>query len=144
MTQDFHKFWLKISAIVIGSFAPVMFLGSMSATAAPLQFTLDLLGLPLDGLPVYGDDASRFLAAIMGGLLLGWGATIWCLQAWVYDAAPDGVRRTVLTGFCVWFVLDSAGSVLSGHASNVLFNIGILALAVGPLWRPARAVAALP
>lgn len=138
MTQDFHKTWLKVTAVVIASFAPVMFLGSMTATSAPLQFTLDLLGLPLDGLPVYGDPASRFLAAIMGGLLLGWGTTIWCLQAWVYDAAPDGVRRTVVTSLCLWFVLDSAGSALSGHASNVLFNVGILALAVGPMWRAAR------
>ena len=136
MTHDFQKFWLKISAIVIASFAPVMLLGTMNATAAPLQFTLDLLGLPLDGLPVYGDPASRFLAGIMGGLLLGWGATIWCLQAWVFDAAPEGVRRSVVMGFCLWFVLDGAGSALSGHASNVLFNVCILALAIGPLWRP--------
>ncbi|MEX0311082.1 MAG: hypothetical protein AB3N17_12660, partial [Tateyamaria sp.] len=110
MTQDFHKTWLKVTAVVIASFAPVMFLGSMTATSAPLQFTLDLLGLPLDGLPVYGDPASRFLAAIMGGLLLGWGTTIWCLQAWVYDAAPDGCRRTVVSGLCLWVVLDIAGS----------------------------------
>lgn len=141
MTQEFQKFWLRITAIVIASFAPVMFLGSMTATSAPLQFTIDLLGLPLDGLPVYGDPASRFLAAIMGGLLLGWGATIWCLQSWVYDAAPEGVRRTVVVSLCLWFVLDSAGSVLSGHASNVLFNLGILAVGIGPLYRPARSVA---
>lgn len=141
MTQDIQKSWLKITAIVIASFAPVMFLGSMTATSAPLQFTLDLLGLPLDGLPVYGDPASRFLAAIMGGLLLGWGATIWCLQAWVFDAAPEGVRHTVVVSLCLWFVLDSAGSALSGHPSNVLFNVGILVCAVGPLYRPARMVA---
>ncbi|WP_299610654.1 hypothetical protein [uncultured Tateyamaria sp.] len=141
MTHDFHKFWLRITAVVIASFAPIMFLGSMVSTSAPLQFTVDLLGLPLDGLPRYGDPASRFLAAIMGGLLLGWGATIWCLQAWVYDAAPDGVRRSVVTALCLWFALDSAGSILSGHASNVLFNIGILLMAVGPMWRPAQVTA---
>ncbi|MBY5931632.1 hypothetical protein KUV51_01370 [Tateyamaria omphalii] len=139
MTQDFQKFWLKITALVIGGFAPVMLLGTMTATSAPLQFTMDVLGMPLDGLPLYGDDASRFLAAIMGGLMLGWGATIWCLQAWVYDAAPEGVRRTVVTGLCLWFVLDGIGSVLAGQASNVLFNLLILVSAIGPLWRPARA-----
>ncbi|MFL4470295.1 hypothetical protein ACERZ8_10580 [Tateyamaria armeniaca] len=137
MTHDTHKLWLKITAVVIGSFAPVMFLGSMEATSGPLQLTLDLLGLPLDGLPVYGDPASRFISAILGGILLGWGVTIWLLQAWVYDSEPEGVRKTVLFALLCWFGLDSAGSVLSGHASNVLFNIAILLVAVGPMWRPA-------
>ncbi|WP_299691864.1 hypothetical protein [uncultured Tateyamaria sp.] len=139
MTYAFQKNWLLVTGFVIASFAPVMFLGAMQATSAPLQFTLDLLGLPLDGLPVHGDPASRFLAAIMGGLLLGWGALIWCLRAWVFDAAPEGVRRSVVMSVVLWFVLDGAGSVASGHASNVLFNIAILVAAVGPLWRPAPA-----
>ncbi|MEL6452197.1 MAG: hypothetical protein AAFQ19_13145 [Pseudomonadota bacterium] len=138
MTQDVHKTWLKITALVIASFAPIMFLGSMTATSAPLQVTLDLLRWPLDGVPMHGDAASRFLAAIMGGLLLGWGVTIWCLQAWVYPHAPEAVRKTVLTGLLAWFVLDSAGSVAAGSASNVAFNCIILLLAVGPMWRPAR------
>lgn len=137
-THDFHKFWLKISALVIASFAPVMFLGSMEATSAPMQLTIDLLSLPLDGLPVHGDPASRLLSAIMGGLLLGWGALMWCLSIWVYDGAPEGTRRAVLVSLVLWFVMDSAGSIASGHGSNALFNVGILALAVGPLWRPAR------
>lgn len=141
MTQDFHKFWLKITAVVIGSFAPVMLLGSMEATSWPMQMTIDLLGAPLDGLPVYGDPASRFISAILGGVILGWGVSIWLLQAWVYDAAPEGVRRTVLVALLSWFVVDSAGSILSGHASNALFNIAILAVAVGPMWRPATAPA---
>jgi hypothetical protein len=37
-------------------------------------------------------------------------------------------------------VLDSAGSIASGNASNAFFNILVLLLAVGPLWRPAKAV----
>ncbi len=137
MTHDFHKFWLKISAIVIASFAPVMFLGSMEATSAPLQLTVDLLSLPVDGLPVHGDPASRLLSAIMGGLLLGWGALLWCLSLWVYDAAPEGTRKATVLSLVLWFALDSAGSIASGHGTNALFNIAILAAAVGPLWRPA-------
>jgi hypothetical protein len=44
-----------------------------------------------------------------------------------------------VAGALAWFLLDSAGSILSGNASNALFNIVVLALAVGPLWRPAKA-----
>jgi hypothetical protein len=138
MSHKFHKFWLKITAIVVGSFGPVFFLGTMMATSEPARWTLDLLSWPLDGLQSYTSPDTRFLSALTGGFLLGWGVMIWCLSAWVYDAAPEAVRRTVVIGLLAWFVLDSAGSIASGTASNALFNVLILLLAVGPLWLPAK------
>lgn len=138
MSHSFHKLWLKITAIVIGSFGPVFFLGSMAETLEPARWTLDLLSWPLDGATTYASADTRFLSALAGGFLLGWGLTIWCLSVWVYDAAPEGVRKSVVTGAVAWFLLDSAGSVTSGNPSNVIFNTFILLLAVGPLWRPAQ------
>jgi hypothetical protein len=139
MSREFHKFWLKITAVVVGSFGPVFFLGTMTPTAEPARLTLDLLSWPIDGATTYASPDTRFLSALTGGFLLGWGVTIWCLSSWVYDAAPEAVRRTVLAGVIAWFVLDSAGSIASGNASNALFNVPVLLLAVGPLWRPAGA-----
>ncbi|MDX2280869.1 MAG: hypothetical protein NW218_14880 [Saprospiraceae bacterium] len=63
---------------------------------------------------------------------------IWLLSIWVYDKAPEAVRKTVLIGILTWFVFDSSGSIASGNASNALFNVLVLLLAVGPLWRPAQ------
>lgn len=133
-----HKTWLKVSAVVIGSFAPVFFLGTMASTAEPARLTLDLLSWPLDGATTYASPDVRFLSALTGGFLLGWGVTVWLLATSVYDKAPEAVRRVVLFGLLSWFVLDSSGSIASGNASNALFNVLILLLAVGPLWRPAR------
>ena len=138
MSHTFHKFWLKVTAIVVGSFGPVFFLGTMLATMEPARLTLDLLSWPIDGLTTYESPDTRFLSALTGGFLLGWGVMIWCLSIWVYDAAPEAVRRTVLIGILSWFVLDSAGSIASGNTSNAFFNIIVLLLAVGPLWRPAK------
>jgi len=138
MSHRFHKAWLKVTAIVIGSFGPVFFLGTMEPTMEPARLTLDLLSWPVDGATTYASPDTRFLSALTGGFLFGWGVTIWCLS-YVYDAAPEGVRRAVLLGALAWFTLDSAGSIASGNASNALFNIPVLLLAVGPLWRPARA-----
>lgn len=138
MSQSFHRFWLKITAIVVGSFGPVFFLGSIPETMEPARWTLDLLSWPLDGATSYASADTRFLSALTGGFLLGWGLTIWCLSMWVYDAAPEGVRKSVVTGAVAWFLLDSAGSVASGNASNLIFNTLILLIAVGPLWRAAR------
>jgi hypothetical protein len=137
MTHKLHKMWLKIAAIVVGSFGPIFFLGTMEPTQELARLTLDILSWPLDGATTYSSPDTRFLSALTGGFLLGWGVTIWCLSTWVYDAAPEGVRRTVLTGLVCWFLLDSAGSIASGNASNAMINIVVLLIAVGPLWRPA-------
>jgi hypothetical protein len=100
--------------------------------------TLDLLSWPVDGSQVYTAPTTQFLSALTGGFLVGWGIMIWLLSVWVYDAAPEAVRRTVLIGIIAWFVMDSAGSIASGNSSNAFFNIFVLLLAVGQLWRPAR------
>ncbi|HSG91425.1 MAG TPA: hypothetical protein VLA56_19570 [Pseudomonadales bacterium] len=138
MSRAFHRSWLRFTAIVVGSFGPVFFLGSMLATAEPARLSLDILAWPVDGAQSFASADTRFLSALTGGFLLGWGVMIWCLAGAAHDAAPEAVRRAVVTGLLAWFLLDSAGSVASGTASNVVFNLLVLLLAVGPLWRPAR------
>ena len=138
MSHTFHKFWLKVAALIVGSFGPVFFLGTMSATLEPARLTLDILSWPVDGATTFESLDTRFLSAVTGGFLFGWGVMIWCLSAWVYDAAPEAVRRVVLTSLISWFCLDSAGSIASGNTSNAVFNVAVLLLAVGPLWRPAK------
>jgi hypothetical protein len=138
MTKQFHKSYLIFTAFVIGSFGPIFFLGTMLPTSEPARWTLDLLSFPLDNVQNYDAPTTRFLSALTGGFLFGWGMTVWCLQKWVYDLAPEPVRKTVLVGLLSWFVLDSMGSAASGNASNVIFNAVVLLLGVGPLWKPAK------
>lgn len=138
MSHESHKRWLRTTAVIIGSFGPIFFLGTLGPTQGPARLTLDLLGWRLGHPSAYDAPDTRFLSALTGGFLLGWGVTVWRLSNWAYDAAPEGVRRSVLAGLLAWFCLDSAGSVGSGNPSNVAFNILVLLAAVGPLWRPAR------
>ncbi len=138
MSHAFQKFWLKITAVIVGSFGPVFFLGTMTPTLAPARLTLDLLGWRLGQPSAYDTPDTRFLSALTGGFLLGWGVTIWCLSVWAYDAAPEGVRRSVLVGSLAWFCLDSTGSIASGNPSNAAFNVLVLLASIGPLLRPAR------
>lgn len=138
MTQNFQKQWLVVTALVVGSFGPIFGLGSMIASAGPAAWTLDVLSWPVDGNMPFDASPTRFLSAVTGGFLLGWGVTIWLLRRHVYDAAPEGVRKAVVGGLLAWFVLDSAGSIASGNSSNAGFNVIVLLLAVGPLWQPAR------
>ncbi|MEM7798960.1 MAG: hypothetical protein AAF633_07220 [Chloroflexota bacterium] len=138
MSHQVHKFWLKVTAVGIAFFGPIFFLGTMEATLEPARWSLDLLAWPIDGNPSYASEEMRFLSALTGGFLFGWGVMVWCLSTWVYDAAPEGVRRSVLTGLSAWFVLDSLGSITSGAPSNAFFNIIVLLILVGPLWVPAK------
>jgi hypothetical protein len=135
MSGASHRFWLKITAIIVGSFGPVFFLGAMIPTSEPARLTLDLLGWRLSHPSDYSAVDTRFLSAVTGGFLLGWGVMIWALSSWVYPVAPDPVRRTVVASLLAWFCLDSAGSIASGNPSNAVFNIVVLLVAVGPLWR---------
>ncbi|MCA9835665.1 MAG: hypothetical protein KC422_02075 [Trueperaceae bacterium] len=138
MSHKIHKFWLLISAILIGIFGPIFALGTVLSTSELARWTLDLLSWPVDGQQTYSDPTTRFLSALTGGFLFGWGVMVWCLRQWVYDIAAEGVRRSLLMGVLAWFFLDSAGSIASGNPSNAFFNIIILILVVGPMWRPAK------
>lgn len=136
-SHEFHRLWLKVSALIIASFAPVFFLATLSATSAPAALILDIVSWPMDGAPDVDVPAVRYISALSAGFLLGWGVLVWALQAWVYDDAPDAVRRSVVLGFVAWFLIDTLGSVLSGIPLNAVFNTIVLFLGVGPLWRPA-------
>jgi len=133
-----HKRWLKVSALVIGFFGPVLTLGTVPATNELARLGLDILTWPVDGFPSYASEEIRFLSALTGGFLVGWGVTIWLLSALVYDAAPEAVRKSVLYGALAWFLFDSFGSITSGQWPNALWNVLVLLLIVGPMWWPAE------
>lgn len=132
--RDWHRIWFNVAALVVGAFGPVFFLGAIGLTE-PTRFTLDLLSWPIDGNMSYHEPTVRFLSALTGGFLLGWGVTIWGVGKYVYPIAAGAARKTVVYGLLIWFVLDSGGSWLSGNQPNVVFNMLVLVTAVGPLWR---------
>ncbi|MGB7394924.1 MAG: hypothetical protein WA913_11065 [Pricia sp.] len=125
---------MKVTATIVGSFGPIFFLGTMPELSEPARWTLDFLSWPVDGNHDFTAPTTRFLSALTGGFLLGWGVMIWCLSIWVYDKAPEFVRKSVVIGLLSWFFLDSTGSVLSGNATNVIFNGIVILVAVGPMW----------
>ena len=134
MTQSIQKKWLKVTAVGIACFGPVMFFGTMDSTNEAARLSMDFLAWPIDGAEQIDNSGSKLLSALLGGFLFGWGMMIWFLSDEVYDAAPEKVRKAVLIGVLSWFFLDSAGSIAGGNASNAFFNVPILFFLVGPLW----------
>ena len=101
MAQISHKSWLKVTAVVVASFAPIMFLGAMPETSEPARLSVDLLNWPVDGVQTFADPTTRFLSALMGGFLLGWGVMIWMLLAGVTPAfaACYAIAALILTSW---------------------------------------------
>ncbi len=136
-SRSLLKAWLLVTAVVVGGFGPVFSLATSASLDEPARLSLDILAWPVDGLQRYADASMRFLSALTGGFLFGWGVMIFFLRQWVYDLAPEPTRRTIVIGLVAWFFLDSAGSIAAGVVSNAGFNVLVLLTCVGPMWRPA-------
>lgn len=108
--------------------------GAHPLTAAGAILFADLIIWPLDG-GVQLTTEVRWLCAILGGVMIGWGVIVLKLIATVPDRAV--VRSIVLAGVGTWFVVDSAGSLAAGVPLNVLSNLVFLLAFLVP-WLPRR------
>ena len=134
----FHKNWLAVSAVIIAFFGPALTLGTMEPYSEPARLGLQILSGPGYETRSFAEPTTRFLSALTGGFLMGWGMTLIGLRQWAFDLAPEAVRRTVLLGTLSWFCFDSTGSILSGTPWNAFFNVVVMICVIGPMWLPAR------
>ena len=81
--------------------------------------------------------SARWFAAIMSGLSAGFGAFyVFLVAPLLLHRDQDVVqlaRRGGLIAVCLWFVIDSTGSVAAGVPSNVAMNVLFLAAYALPL-----------
>ncbi len=107
--------------------------GAIPGFARPAEWMFDLLNWPIDGDPGSLNEAAAFMSAIGGGVLFGMGVLNWRLVAPALESGDRRILSAALASVFSWFAVDSAGSVLSGNAPNVVFNLAILALYAGPI-----------
>lgn len=138
MSRAFALNWLKFAAVLTIVVGFVASLASHPAGAGLWLALFDVLAWPIDGNPA-GFDATGFaLNAVLGGLLVGWGVTIWLLAAGPIARGQAGTARIVLLGLAAWFLVDSAGSLVAQMPGNVVLNAGFMALFLPPLLRLMR------
>jgi hypothetical protein len=148
MSPKTAAFLLRLNALGFALFAAVWWLASLEEAAAPARALIDLLKWPLDGDPAALDQIDAWLSAIGAGLLAAFAAITFLVVAPGVEDGDARVRSGAIAAIVTWFVVDSAGSVLTGVASNAVFNAIFLALYLAPLLllradaaRPARAAA---
>ncbi|SMR72001.1 hypothetical protein SAMN04488030_1346 [Aliiroseovarius halocynthiae] len=140
--------WTVNTRLRFGAYWVIAFGGLMSLSLFPpvsgvLNFAVDMVFWPLDGLQITDSSASKLLTAVIGGITSGWGVTVLLLSGDIADRAPESVRRVALSGYLTWFTVDGVGSVIAGAPWNLLGNTLFLCLLVVPLLKayPRDAVA---
>ncbi len=80
---------------------------------------------------------SRLNFVVTGGVLAGWGVSFALLARAMLTPAPTVdtlvVLRALAKGVVTWFVVDSAGSAWLGAWPNVVANLVLLGVLLGPL-----------
>ncbi len=116
---------LQIAGGVFVAFGVLIAAAALPVLSAPLGLMADVIFWPVNGAPeVSSTVQERLLAAIIGGLMVGWGEMLIML------GRGANIARATLIGGIAWFIVDSLGSVLAGAPLNAVFNVGFLAVIV--------------
>ncbi|WP_051279596.1 hypothetical protein [Hellea balneolensis] len=99
--------------------APVTGLGGLT------EMFLDFAYQPYEGAQPITGKSAHLLNAILGGILVGFGAMIWVVSQHVLRKNIALGRRLILIPLICWFITDSLGSVLTGAWFNAVLNAGI-------------------
>jgi hypothetical protein len=124
---------VRVNAVGFALFALVWVGAAIPGLDGGARFLLDLLKWPLDGAPDLLDQNTRWLSAIGAGLTAAFAALSWFVAAPGIDRADHEVSKGALIAISTWFLIDSAGSISSGVASNAIFNLLFLVLYATPL-----------
>lgn len=124
---------LKAASAALIGLGAVVALAAHPATAGITGLIADLVFWPLDGQPSLDQPASRLLAAISGGVMVGWGAMLWLVVTRLLPTDPSLAAALVRTSAFAWFVVDSTGSIVAGAPLNAVLNIVFLAAFLLPL-----------
>ncbi|SOE13147.1 hypothetical protein SAMN05877838_0916 [Hoeflea halophila] len=141
MENERTQAWVKTAAALVAAFGLVFALAAWPPLAGPVVFAVDLFIWPLDGQQMLAAPETRVFIAISGGLMVGWGVTLWKLAAHLMPVDPAAVRSITMTGLYCWFAVDSLASVMAGVPVNAAANVSFLVLflvAFGQ-WRAAHA-----
>ncbi len=133
MSEGLCVLWLKAMSVVTIAFGLVAAAASHPAGQTPWLLLFDLLAWPMDGKPAAFSAETFAVNAVAGGVMAGWGVLMYGLSAGPIARGDRDVRRMVMAGLTVWFVVDSTGSWAAGMIGNIVLNIVFLVLFLIPL-----------
>tara|TARA_R110002020_G_scaffold35195_16_gene106357 strand:+ start:4833 stop:5273 length:441 start_codon:yes stop_codon:yes gene_type:complete len=128
MENAHAQVWVKVASAVVIGVGLVLAAAAWPPLAAPVALLTDLLVWPLDGQQTLSSPETRVFAAIAGGVMVGWGVTLWKMAGHLLPVDIAAAKSIALTGIYAWFAVDSIGSIAAGASLNAALNLGFVAL----------------
>lgn len=135
MPQTSIQKLLQAASAAVIAFGALTALAAHPTTGQPLALLADVIVWPLDARPTFDHQATRILAAIGGGVMVGWGVLLWQLATHLLPANPSLAAKLIRGSVAAWFAIDSTFSVIAGAPLNVVANAAFLAAFLWPLSR---------
>ncbi len=129
--RDSYKNWLDAMCGVVILFGLIMASGALSATEWPARLLLEWQNQG----PLQIDRAARVTLGVLGGVMCGWGVTLYAAFQAAHMLGDRGARIwwLILASIVFWFVVDSSLSLATGFALNAVMNCLFLAAFVVPI-----------
>ncbi len=123
MTSEQTIMFLKVASAIVIAFGLIVALAAYPATAGLAGFLIDLIYWPVDGAQNLTNLSTRFICAVSGGIMVGWGVLLWLITTRLYPHDPELARTLILWSIGTWFVVDSLGSFVVGAPLNAALNL---------------------
>jgi len=135
MTSTSSASWLKLMSLFIVALGLLVALGAHPSPAWPATLLADIVFWPFDDMQRLDSQTAQLLAAIGGGVMVGWGVMLWLVIDRLMPANPALARLLLIESTLAWFLVDSTGSFVAGAIVNVLLNTVLMLAIVLPAWR---------
>lgn len=127
--EDRNRKWAGYYGWFVVAAGAIFYTAALPALEAPATLFYRMVGHP-SGEPLFVSAATRLSVSLLGAVTIGWGLTI---VAAAEAAAGKSLIKGLTRAILIWFVIDSAASIVTGYPLNAVSNAGFVALFFAPM-----------
>lgn len=126
------KSWMTVWCSGVLVFGVVLALAAVPGLSGPPRLVLAVISGDRAGGALLDQPAMQFAFGLQGALTIGWALTMFGMIR-LADVAGAPVWRPLTFGLTVWYVIDSAISVITDFPGNAVSNTLLMATYLIPV-----------